>query len=320
MSILVTGGVGVIGQTLCRSLLSAGNNVICVDDFSTGFTKTALEIEREYPEQFMFFEENVESDDFISLLDDPVFSNVTQIYHLACPASPPHYQKDPVRTMMTNVLGTKNVLDFAKKKNATILFTSTSEVYGDPEIEIQSEKYRGNVNCTGPRACYDEGKRAAESLCFDYHRMYKTKVRVVRIFNTYGPGMDPNDGRVVSNFIMQALKGEQITVYGHGTQTRSFCFVDDMVSGLEKMMNQSACIGPVNLGNPHEITINELLNTIIELLNFPSSSVVNLELPEDDPLRRRPDISLAKENLGWHPSVSLKEGLRKTISYFEGCI
>ena len=315
----MTGGAGFIGQHLCRKLLEDGNHVICIDDLSTGLPKTVYSIEKEFRDRFMFFEESVESDDVVSLMSGTEFSDVTQIYHLACPASPPHYQKDPVQTTMTCVLGTKNILDFAKKKNATVLFTSTSEVYGDPEISIQPEDYRGNVNCTGPRACYDEGKRVGESLCFDYNRMYGTKVRVVRVFNTYGPGMDPNDGRVVSNFIMQALRGENITVYGDGQQTRSFCYVDDMVKALVKMMNQSDFVGPVNLGNPQELTINQLLDCIIELHPL-RSDIVNMPLPTDDPMRRKPDISLARKSLGWEPETDLSDGLRKTIKYFKGTL
>ena len=316
MSILVTGGAGFIGQHLCRKLLTEGNHVICIDDLSTGLPKTIYSLERDFPEKFMFFEEGVESPDFVNLITEPEFSNVTQIYHLACPASPPHYQKDPIQTIMTCVTGTKNVLDFAKKKNATILFTSTSEVYGDPECEIQSEEYRGNVSCTGPRACYDEGKRVAESLCFDYNRMYGTNIKVVRIFNTYGPGMDPNDGRVVSNFIMQILRNKDITVYGDGTQTRSFCYVDDMVRALTSMMNKSGFMGPVNLGNPHEMSINELLECIIDL-SPTGAKIINLPLPVDDPTRRKPNISLAKEKLLWVPTMNLSEGLKKTIAYFK---
>jgi len=315
----VTGGAGFIGQHLCRRLLEEGNHVICIDDLSTGLPRTVYTLEKEFKDRFMFFEESVDSNDIIDVLLEPELSNVTQVYHLACPASPPHYQKDPVRTTMTCVLGTKNMLDFAKKKNATILFTSTSEVYGDPEISVQSEDYRGNVNCTGPRACYDEGKRVGESLCFDYNRMYGTNVRVVRVFNTYGPGMDPNDGRVVSNFIMQALRNKDITVYGNGSQTRSFCYVDDMVSALIKMMNQSEFIGPVNLGNPHEMTINQLLDEIVELHPL-GSEIINMPLPTDDPTRRKPDISLAKETLAWSPSTTLSDGLRLTIEYFKGLL
>lgn len=320
MNILVTGGAGFIGQNLCRRLLTEGHNVICIDDMSTGSATAVYDLEKEFSESFMFFEESVESDDFIGLTSGQEFSTVEQVYHLACPASPPHYQKDPIRTTMTCVLGTKNVLDFANKNKARILFTSTSEVYGDPEIAVQPESYRGNVNCTGPRACYDEGKRVGESLCFDYHRTYGTEIRVVRIFNTYGPGMDPSDGRVVSNFIMQALRGEEITVYGDGTQTRSFCFVDDMVEALTRMMGNDSFIGPVNLGNPHEITINELLDNISEVMNVPRPKVKNMELPTDDPLRRRPDITVAGKRLGWSPDVSLIEGLHSTIDYFKGFI
>jgi len=318
-SVLITGGAGFIGQHLCRRLLEEGNHVICIDDLSTGLPRTAYTLEKEFRDRFMFFEESVDGDDIVDLLSEPEFSDVTQVYHLACPASPPHYQKDPIRTTMTCVLGTKNMLDFAKKKNATILFTSTSEVYGDPEQSVQSEDYRGNVNFTGPRACYDEGKRVGESLCFDYNRMYGTNVRVVRVFNTYGPGMDPNDGRVVSNFIMQALRNKDITVYGDGQQTRSFCYVDDMVSALIKMMNQSEFIGPVNLGNSHEMTINQLLDHITELHPL-ESQIINVSLPTDDPTRRKPDISLAKEILAWSPKTHLSDGLRMTIEYFRGLL
>jgi len=315
----VTGGAGFIGQRLCRKLLGEGNHVICIDDLSTGLPRTAYSLENDFPGMFMFFEESIDNPDVVNLLSEPEFSDVTQVYHLACPASPPHYQKDPIRTTMTCVLGTKNILDFAKKKNATILFTSTSEVYGDPEYAVQSEEYRGNVSCTGPRACYDEGKRVGESLCFDYNRMYGTNVRVVRVFNTYGPGMDPNDGRVVSNFIMQALRDKDITVYGDGSQTRSFCYVDDMVLAFIKMMNQSEFIGPVNLGNPHEMTVNVLLDHIIELCPT-RSKIINTSLPVDDPTRRKPDISLAKEKLAWSPTTHLSDGLKMTIEYFKGLL
>jgi UDP-glucuronate decarboxylase len=304
--ILVTGGAGFIGSHLCERLLKEGHEVICVDNFFTG-TK----------------------DNIVHLMDNPYFEiirhdicfplyvEVDEIYNLACPASPVHYQKDPVQTTKVSVLGSINMLGLAKRLKIKILQASTSEVYGDPEVHPQPETYWGNVNPIGPRACYDEGKRCAETLFFDYHRQHGIKIKVVRIFNTYGPRMHPNDGRVVSNFIVQALKNEPITVYGDGTQTRSFCYVDDMVEGIIKMMNsQDDFTGPVNLGNPEEYRIIDLAKKIIDLTGS-RSKIVFKPLPQDDPKRRRPDITLAKEKLGWEPKTPLEEGLKKTIAYFE---
>ena len=312
--ILVTGGAGFIGQNLCRKLLETGHEVTCIDNLSTSRPNVVAELARDHPLRFDFFKVDVENLDALRKIIKN--KGLYQIYHLACPASPPHYQKDPVKTMMTCVVGTRNMLEIARETDTRILFTSTSEVYGDPQVPIQAENYRGNVNCTGPRACYDEGKRAAESLCFDYNRKHNVDVRVVRIFNTYGPGMDPDDGRVVSNFIMQALRGEDITIYGDGTQTRSFCYVEDQVRGLMAMMKQDQFIGPVNIGNLHEITIKLLLLAVKRLTNT-NSGVVNLPLPEDDPLRRHPDIRLAREKLKWEPLVDLEDGLYNTIGYFK---
>ncbi len=304
--ILVTGGAGFIGSHLCERLLENGNEVICVDNFFTG-TK----------------------DNIVHLMDNPYFEiirhdicfplyvEVDEIYNLACPASPIHYQKDPVQTTKVSVLGSINMLGLAKRLKIKILQASTSEVYGDPTVHPQPETYWGNVNPIGLRACYDEGKRCAETLFFDYHRQHGIKIKVVRIFNTYGPRMHPNDGRVVSNFIVQALKNEPITVYGDGTQTRSFCYVDDMVEGIIKMMNSDDDFtGPVNLGNPEEYRIIDLAKEIIDLTGS-KSKIVHKPLPQDDPKRRCPDITLAKETLNWEPKTPVKEGLKKTISYFE---
>ena len=304
--ILVTGGAGFIGSHLCERLLEEGHEVLCVDNFFTGVR-----------------------DNIIHLLDNPYFEvirhdicfplyvEVDEIYNLACPASPVHYQRDPVQTTKVSVLGSINMLGLAKRLKIKILQASTSEVYGDPEVHPQTETYWGNVNPLGPRACYDEGKRCAETLFFDYYRQHKIKIKVVRIFNTYGPRMHPNDGRVVSNFIVQALKNEPITVYGDGTQTRSFCYVDDMIDGIVKMMNSpDEFTGPVNLGNPEEYRIIDLAKRIIELTSSRSKIVFN-PLPQDDPKRRRPDITLAKKALLWEPKTPVEEGLKKTIEYFE---
>lgn len=308
-NILVAGGSGFIGSHLCAVLVARGHNVVALDNFFTGRR------------------ENVEplfaSGRFVLVEHDVTlpFSGVEgvrfdEIYNLACPASPVHYQPDPVRTMMVNILGMKNLLDLANEHKAKILQTSTSEVYGNPEIHPQPESYLGNVNTIGPRACYDEGKRAAETLCFDYHRKYKTNIKVVRIFNTYGSLMRHDDGRVVSNFICQALKGQPITIYGDGTQTRSFCYIDDMVDGIIKMMESADGItGPINIGNPDEFTINELAEKVLEMTGR-ESSLSYKPLPQDDPLQRQPDISLAKELLGWQPKIKLDRGLVKTIEYF----
>ena len=306
MRILITGGAGFIGSALSKRLLREGNEIWCLDNLSTGHIDNITDL-MEHP-QFHFVNR-----DITETVDIPV----EQIYNLACPASPWHYQKDPVHTAKTCFLGALHVLELAKKYNAVVLQTSTSEVYGDPLVHPQTEEYKGNVNPIGIRSCYDEGKRIAETLFFDYARQYGTNIRVVRIFNTYGPNMAPNDGRVVSNFIIQALKGERITVYGDGRQTRCFCYVDDMVEALIRMMNNSkGFAGPVNLGNPVEMTVTELAEKIIRLTDS-SSSLEYRELPQDDPTRRKPDISLAKKMLGWEPKVSLEDGLKETISYFK---
>ena len=305
-NVLVTGGAGFIGSHLCRRLVNEGNRVTCLDNLFTG--------RRENVDDLMG------SDRFsliVADVCDPYDLEVDEIYNLACPASPPHYQLDPVKTTMTSVLGAVHALDLATRTGARVLQTSTSEVYGDPEMHPQAEAYRGNVSCTGTRACYDEGKRVAETLFLDYARTRGTDIRIVRIFNTYGPGMRADDGRVVSNFICQALKGEEITVYGDGSQTRSFCFVDDLVEGLVRMMGQDGFTGPVNLGNPHEFTVRELAELVVEMTGS-RSSIVYRDLPADDPTRRRPNISLAGEKLGWAPTIELREGLAKTIDYFAG--
>lgn len=304
--ILVTGGAGFIGNHLCRRLLKEGNHVICLDNFFTGL-KRHIEDMMTNP-NFELIEYDVV---------DPIDIEVNQIYNLACPASPPHYQYDSVKTMKTSVLGIINMLELAKKYNATILQASTSEVYGNPLVHPQKETYWGNVNPIGIRSCYDEGKRAAETLMSDYHKQYGVDVRIIRIFNTYGPNMDPKDGRVVSNCIMQALNGEDITIYGDGSQTRSFCFVDDLVDGIIRMMNNSGgFIGPVNLGNPSERTVLDLAQKVLELTGS-TSKISFMPLPSDDPVKRKPDISVAKAELGWEPKVDIMDGLKKTIEYFK---
>ncbi len=304
--ILVTGGAGFIGSHLCEKLLSEGNEVVCVDNFFTG-TKDNIKKFLSNP-----YFEYIRHD-----ITFPLFIEVDEIYNLACPASPIHYQFDPVQTTKVNVLGSINMLGLAKRLKVKILQASTSEIYGNPLEHPQTESYWGNVNTIGPRACYDEGKRCAETLFFDYHRQHDLDIKVVRIFNTYGPRMHPNDGRVVSNFIIQALNGNDITIYGDGSQTRSFCYVDDLVEGIYKMMNiNSGFTGPVNLGNPVENTVLELANMIIELTDS-KSGIIFKDLPEDDPEKRKPDISLAQDKLDWKPSVSLKDGLLKTIKYFK---
>ncbi|MGA5688506.1 UDP-glucuronic acid decarboxylase family protein [Cytobacillus pseudoceanisediminis] len=304
--ILVTGGSGFLGSHLCRLLLKEGHKVYCIDNLYTGRKENITDLTGN--ERFTFILHDVEQ---------PIDIEADEIYHLACPASPPHYQLDPVKTLITNFIGSLNLLELAKKYNSKILFASTSEVYGDPLIHPQKESYNGNVNSIGPRACYDEGKRCAESLFFEYYRQHQVNIRVVRIFNTYGPGMALNDGRVVSNFILQALKGTDLTVYGDGNQTRSFCFVDDLISGMVSMMNYKGDFtGPVNLGNPAEVTVLELAQKIIDLIGN-SSKVTFLPVPQDDPTRRKPDISLAKGKLGWLPAVTLEEGLKKTIEYYK---
>ena len=310
-NILVAGGAGFIGFHLCSRLVEQGHNVVVVDNFFTGSSKN---IEPLFASgRFSIIEHDITMACNFTSKDG---KNFDQIYNLACPASPVHYQPDPVRTMMVNILGMKNLLDLAKAHNSRILQASTSEVYGDPKVHPQSEDYTGNVTIIGPRACYDEGKRAAETLCFDYHRQYKTDIKVVRIFNTYGPFMRRDDGRVVSNFICQALAGEPITIYGDGSQTRSFCYIDDIVDGIIRMMESApGIVGPVNLGNPDEFTIEELADKVLEKTGG-KSSVIYKPLPQDDPMQRCPDISLAKELLGWQPKISLDRGLDKAIAYF----
>lgn len=304
--ILITGGAGFIGSHLCERLLKEGNDVICLDNFFTGSKDNIRHL--------------IGNNHFELVRHDitkEYFAEVDEIYNLACPASPPHYQYNPIKTIKTSVLGMINMLGLAKRCNAKILQASTSEVYGDPHIHPQVESYWGNVNPIGIRSCYDEGKRCAETLMMDYHRQNNVKTRIARIFNTYGPNMDPYDGRVVSNCIVQALKGEDITIYGDGSQTRSFCYVDDLVDGLIKMMNNDKdFIGPVNLGNPSERTILNLAEIIIRLTNS-NSKLKFMPLPQDDPVQRQPDISLAKEKLNWMPQTDIESGLKKTIDYFE---
>jgi UDP-glucuronate decarboxylase len=304
MRILVTGGAGFLGSHLCERLLAEGHDVLCLDNFFTG-RKASIS----------------------HLLGNPAFElirhdvvdhfkvEVDQIYNLACPASPVHYQVNPIKTVKTSVMGAINCLGLAKRVKARVFQASTSEVYGDPDVHPQPESYRGLVNPIGPRACYDEGKRCAETLFFDYHRENRVDIRVARIFNTYGPRMQPNDGRVVSNFILQALADEDITLYGDGSQTRSFCFVDDLIEGFVRFMNQAKEVGPMNLGNPVEFTIRELAEKVIALTGS-KSRLVERPLPQDDPRQRQPDIALAKRVLGWEPQVSLEEGLERTIPYF----
>ena len=304
--VLVTGGAGFLGSFLCERLLADGCDVICVDNFYTGTKRNIVHLLKN-----PYFE-LIRHD-----ITFPLYLEVDEIYNLACPASPVHYQNDPVQTTKVNVHGSINMLGLAKRVRAKILQASTSEVYGDPSVHPQTEAYWGNVNCIGIRSCYDEGKRCAETLFFDYHRQHKIDIRVVRIFNTYGPRMHPNDGRVVSNFIIQALKNEDITIFGEGSQTRSFCFVDDLINGLIRMMNApDNFIGPVNIGNPNEFSIQELASQVISLTNS-TSKIVHLPLPEDDPLQRQPNIDLAKEHLGWEPKIQLKEGLERTIEFFK---
>lgn len=304
MKILITGGAGFIGSHLVDRMMEAGHEVICLDNLYTGqASNSAHWIDNP---NFRFIEH-----DIVNPLE---IDKVDQIYHLACPASPVHYQFDAVKTAKTNFLGTLNMLELAKKWQARLLLASTSEVYGDPLVHPQTEDYWGNVNCTGIRSCYDEGKRIAETISFDYHRQFAVEVRVARIFNTHGTRMLENDGRVVSNFIVQALKGIPLTIYGDGSQTRSFCYVSDLVEGLIRLMNGDF-IGPVNLGNPSEYTILQLAETIQRLID-PTAEIVFKPLPQDDPQRRQPNISRAKSHLGWEPSVPLEEGLAKTIAYF----
>jgi UDP-glucuronate decarboxylase len=307
--ILVTGGAGFIGSHLCKALLEQGHEVLCVDNFFTGTRQNVLPLLGS--KRFELMRHDVTF---------PLYVEVDEIYNLACPASPIHYQYDPVQTTKTSVHGSINMLGLAKRVKAKIFQASTSEVYGDPDVHPQLESYWGNVNPVGPRSCYDEGKRCAETLFFDYYRQHRLKIKVVRIFNTYGPRMHPNDGRVVSNFILQALRSQDITLYGRGEQTRSFCYVDDLVSGFIKMMDSpDEVTGPINMGNPHEITIRVLAEMIIALTGS-RSKLVFRPLPQDDPKRRRPDIAKAKELLGWEPSTSVEDGLKATIAYFEGVL
>lgn len=308
MRILVTGGAGFIGSHLCDRLIAEGHQVICVDNLFTGSKENVAQLENN--PNFKFIEHDIVDPFFID-------QKIDQIYNLACPASPVHYQSNPVHTMKANTIGVMNMLGLAGKHGASILQASTSEVYGDPEVHPQTEEYRGNVSITGPRACYDEGKRYAETIFFDYQRMHGTTIKIVRIFNTYGPRMAFNDGRVISNFITQALKKEPITIYGDGSQTRSFCYVNDLVEGLIKMMNSAKEItGPINLGNPGEKTMLEMAQKIIALTNS-SSKIMYQVLPVDDPRRRCPDITKAKQMLGWSPAIALEEGLQKTIADFK---
>lgn len=307
--ILVTGGAGFLGSHLCERLLEQGNEVICLDNYFTGSKKNVVHLlDNPY---FELIRHDVTA---------PFFVEVDQIYNLACPASPIHYQYNPIKTIKTSVMGAINMLGLAKRIKATMLQASTSEVYGDPTIHPQVEEYWGNVNPIGIRSCYDEGKRCAETLCFDYHRQNNVNVKVVRIFNTYGPRMHPHDGRVVSNFIVQALKGEDITIFGDGSQTRSFCYCDDLITAMVAMMNTSNdIIGPINIGNPNEFTMNELATLVIELTGT-KSSIVYQSLPSDDPLQRQPNIEKAKKLLNWEPKIQLREGLMKTIAYFDSIL
>jgi UDP-glucuronate decarboxylase len=303
--ILVTGGAGFLGSHLCERLVAEGNDVLCVDNYFTGRKENIAHL--------------MGSPHFEAMRHDvtfPLYVEVDQIFNLACPASPVHYQFDPVQTTKTSVIGAINMLGLAKRIGAKILQASTSEVYGDPTVHPQTEDYRGNVNPLGPRACYDEGKRCAETLFFDYHRQHRTNIKVVRIFNTYGPRMHPNDGRVVSNFIVQALRNEDITLYGDGSQTRAFCYVNDLIEGFIRMMATGPEVtGPVNIGNPHEIPVRELAERVIKITGS-TSRIVHRPLPQDDPLQRCPDITLAQKTLGWQPTVELDAGLARTADYF----
>lgn len=308
MRVLVTGGAGFLGSHLCERLLSDGHEVICLDNFFTGRRQNVLHL--------------LGNRDFEVLRHDvcePILLEIDCIYHLACPAAPVHYQQDPVKTVKTSVMGTINMLGLAKRVRARLLLASTSEVYGNPTVHPQSEDYWGSVNPIGPRSCYDEGKRIAETLCFDYHRQHSVDVRVVRIFNTYGPRMLLDDGRVVSNFIVQALSGQALTLYGQGEQTRSFCYVEDLVDGLVRMMKADGDPGPVNLGNPQETTVAELAHLVQELTGA-ATGIIYKPLPVDDPVRRCPDIRRAQSRLAWAPATTLREGLRRTIPYFHDAL
>lgn len=308
MRILVTGGAGFLGSHLCERLLSEGHDVICLDNFFTGSRDNIIHLMGNH--RFELIRHDIV---------EPILLEVDRIYNLACPASPVHYQYNPVKTVKTSVMGTINMLGMAKRVRARILQASTSEVYGDPQVHPQTEDYWGNVNPIGIRSCYDEGKRVAETLMMDYHRQNKVDIRIIRIFNTYGPRMAENDGRVVSNFMLQALRNQDITVFGKGEQTRSFCYVDDLIEGMIRMMeNEQGFIGPVNLGNPVENTILEFAEKIVKITNS-KSRIIYQPLPQDDPKQRRPDISLAQDKLGWEPKVDLETGLKKTADYFADC-
>jgi UDP-glucuronate decarboxylase len=308
MRILVTGGAGFLGSHLCDRLINEGHEILCLDNFFTGRKQNISHLLQNH--KFELIRHDV---------IDPFKVEVDQIYNLACPASPPHYQYNPIKTTKTSVMGAINCLGLAKRVRARVFLASTSEVYGDPNVHPQKESYWGNVNPIGRRSCYDEGKRCAETLFFDYHRENGVDIRVVRIFNTYGPRMLADDGRVVSNFIVQALKGENLTVYGDGSQTRSFCYVDDLIEGFVRLMEQEKTVGPVNIGNPGEFTMLELAELVLKKVGG-KSKITNLPLPADDPKQRRPDITLAKEALGWEPKVPLEEGLDRTIAYFRQAI
>jgi len=308
MRILVTGGAGFLGSHLCDRLIDQGHDVVCLDNFFTGSKRNVAHL---IPHANF---ELVRHD-----VIEPILLEVDRIYNLACPASPVHYQYNAVKTLKTSVMGMINMLGLAKRVKARILQASTSEVYGDPEVHPQREDYWGHVNPIGIRSCYDEGKRVAETLCFDYHRQNNVDIRVMRIFNTYGPRMHPEDGRVVSNFIVQALQGQDITVYGDGSQTRSFCYMSDLLDGMMKLMEHPTMIGPVNIGNPNEFTIRQLAEQVIELTGS-KSRIIEKPLPSDDPRQRQPDITLARKELGWEPKVELREGLLKTIEYFDGLL
>jgi len=308
MRILITGGAGFLGSHLCDRLLNEGHEILCLDNFFTGRKQNISHLLSNPKFELMRHD-----------VTEPFRVEVDQIYNLACPASPPHYQYNPIKTTKTSVMGAINSLGLAKRVKARVFQASTSEVYGDPNVHPQSESYWGNVNPIGRRSCYDEGKRCAETLFFDYHRENGVDIRVVRIFNTYGPRMLPDDGRVVSNFIVQALKGENLTVYGDGSQTRSFCYVDDLIEGFVRLMNQDKTVGPVNIGNPGEFTMLQLAELVLKKVGG-KSKIANLPLPADDPKQRRPDITLAKEALDWEPKVPLEEGLNRTIEYFRKAI
>ena len=307
--ILVTGGAGFLGSHICEKLVYDGHDVICIDNLTTGFKKNIEELLPKYNFEFIRHD-----------ITQPIILEVDQIYNLACPASPVHYQSDPVQTLKANVHGSINMLGLAKRTGAKVLQASTSEVYGDPTIHPQPENYVGSVNPIGPRACYDEGKRAAETLFFDYHRQHHVNIRIVRIFNTYGPRMSIGDGRVVSNFIIQCLKGHDITVYGDGSQTRSFCYVDDLVNGIFSLMNnKDKTTGPINMGNTNELSMVNLAELVIKLTKS-KSKIIFKDLPKDDPKKRRPDISLAKKYLGWSPQIDIEDGLNRTIDYFSNLL